>query len=58
MLTGDNTLTAIAIAKESGILSSAQPKEYECMEGKDFRESIGGLVTSQVDGKKVLRIAN
>lgn len=58
MLTGDNSLTAIAIARESGILSSGQPKEYECMEGKDFRESIGGLIGVIVDGKKVLRIAN
>jgi hypothetical protein len=28
------------------------------MEGKDFRESIGGLIAATVDGKKVLRIAN
>lgn len=28
------------------------------MEGKEFRESIGGLVSSNEDGKKVLRIGN
>jgi len=37
MVTGDNLITAKAIAKECGILSSNEPKKYEIMEGKDFR---------------------
>ncbi|CAK80242.1 unnamed protein product (macronuclear) [Paramecium tetraurelia] len=46
MVTGDNILTATAIAKECGILqSNKQPGQYEVMEGKFFREFVGGLKT-------------
>ena len=47
MVTGDNKETAIAIAKEAGILSSDwEPTEGDCtvMEGKEFREFVGGIV--------------
>lgn len=47
MVTGDNKKTAIAIAKEAGILDANwQETEGDCtvMEGKDFRAFVGGLV--------------
>ena len=47
MVTGDNKITAIAIAKEAGILPEDwEPTEGDCtvMEGKEFREFVGGLV--------------
>ena len=47
MVTGDNKQTAIAIAKEAGILAEDwEPTEGDCtvMEGKEFREFVGGLV--------------
>jgi Ca2+ transporting ATPase len=45
MVTGDNLDTAKAIAIEAGIITPEQAEEeYVCMEGKQFRESCGGLV--------------
>jgi magnesium-transporting ATPase (P-type) len=47
MVTGDNKKTAIAIAKEAGILDPNWVEvEGDCtvMEGKDFRVFVGGLV--------------
>jgi P-type E1-E2 ATPase len=50
MVTGDNKETAIAIAKEAGILEkewdpSTDPNaKYTVMEGKDFRNEVGGLI--------------
>ena len=45
MVTGDNLNTAKAIAIEAGIITAAEAEqEYVCMEGKQFRESCGGLV--------------
>jgi magnesium-transporting ATPase (P-type) len=47
MVTGDNLLTAQAYAKDVGILDrNYEPgttKSYEVLEGKDFREMVGGL---------------
>lgn len=56
MCTGDNILTAKQIAKETGILnvdSHSFKSEYACMEGKDFREAVGGLY--EHNGKEVVR---
>ncbi len=45
MVTGDNLDTAKAIAIEAGIITKEEADmEYVCMEGKQFRESCGGLV--------------
>lgn len=48
MVTGDNIQTAIAIAKEAGILDkdwkSSSENEYTVMEGKNFREFVEGLI--------------
>jgi Ca2+ transporting ATPase len=45
MCTGDNIDTAIAISKNAGILNENTPiEEYTCMTGKQFRETVGGLV--------------
>jgi len=46
MVTGDNKTTAIAIAKECGILDNDE-EEYEacvCMEGPEFYNYVGGLI--------------
>jgi magnesium-transporting ATPase (P-type) len=44
MVTGDNLDTAKAIAIEAGILRKRDlDNRYACMEGKQFREAIGGL---------------
>ncbi len=53
MVTGDDLKTAVAIAKEAGIISSAGPggaaknksnsSRYRCMTGPDFRREVGGL---------------
>lgn len=55
MVTGDNIDTAIAISKEAGIISVDVDgtKGYTCMNGKDFREAIGGLSSKIVDGKSI-----
>ena len=45
MVTGDNKITAIAIAKECGILTSSNSDNGEeiVMEGPEFYERVGGL---------------
>lgn len=46
MCTGDNIETARAISLEAGIITEEDLKhEYTCMNGKDFREIVGGLNT-------------
>ena len=58
MVTGDNKETAIAIAKEAGILDKGwregiNGKEYEVMEGKAFREFVEGLTKDKDDNEIV-----
>jgi magnesium-transporting ATPase (P-type) len=59
MITGDNLTTAIAIAKESGILVEGEELDkYKAMEGPEFAKFVGGLVDKktkepiEVMGKK------
>ncbi|CAD8210885.1 unnamed protein product [Paramecium pentaurelia] len=59
MVTGDNILTATAIAKECGILpTNREISEWEVVEGKKFREFVGGLKDEIVDGKTVKVVGN
>ena len=45
MVTGDNLITAIAIAKECGILEEGEELDkYTAMEGPEFATFVGGLV--------------
>lgn len=46
MVTGDNKITAIAIAKECGIIDNKGEEKENCicMEGPEFAEFVGGLV--------------
>jgi Ca2+ transporting ATPase len=45
MVTGDNKITAIAIAKECGIIKEGEEDEAcVCMEGPEFSDFVGGLV--------------
>lgn len=44
MISGDNLYTAIEVAKQSGILKPEEERiDKVCMEGKDFRELVGGV---------------
>jgi len=54
MVTGDNKITAIAIAKECGILDEGEENEQcVCMEGPEFNEYVGSLVHKQT-GERIL----
>jgi len=46
MVTGDNKITAIAIAKECGIIADGEENDNPnvCMEGPDFNEFVGSLI--------------
>ena len=45
MVTGDNIVTARAIAKDCGIINEAEASEqHVCMTGPDFCDFVGGLV--------------
>jgi len=48
MVTGDNKITAIAIAKECGILQEGEENEdCVCMEGPEFNEYVGSLISKE-----------
>lgn len=54
MVTGDNKITAIAIAKECGILKEGEEnEECVCMEGPEFDKFVGSLVSKET-GEKIL----
>ena len=46
MVTGDNKITAVAIAKECGIINEGEELENDliCMEGPEFNEFVGSLI--------------
>jgi len=45
MVTGDMKITAIAIAKECGIIKEGEEnEEHVCMDGPEFAQFVGGLV--------------
>jgi len=45
MVTGDNKITAIAIAKDCGIIREGEEdEECVCMEGPEFNEFVGSLI--------------
>lgn len=65
MVTGDNLSTAVAIAKEANIIAANSNDDvlfsednYYVMEGKRFRELVGGLVYEMEDGKEVAKVKN
>jgi len=49
MVSGDNLLTCIEAAKNSKILELPEEERIEmvCMEGKDFRDKVGGVKKGQ-----------
>lgn len=54
MVTGDNKITAIAIAKECGILAENEgDEECVCMEGPEFYNYVGGMIYKDT-GEEVL----
>ena len=50
MVTGDNKLTARAIAKECGIIELGDPNSI-VMEGQEFMNLVGGIVCSECKTK-------
>ena len=48
MVTGDNKITAIAIAKECGIIKEGEEdQQCVCMEGPEFNNFVGSLVSKE-----------
>lgn len=62
MVTGDNLATAVAIAKTCNIIPQNYIKtddhDYIVMEGKQFREMVGGLIEEISNGKKTHHVKN
>ena len=65
MVTGDNLSTAVAIAKEARIIAQDSDDSilfsddhYFVMEGKRFRDMVGGLVYENENGKDIPKVKN
>jgi P-type Ca2+ transporter type 2B len=59
MVTGDNITTAKAIAINAGILGKNEAdQKYAVIDGKTFREAVGGLVEEQKGDSKTERVKN
>ncbi|CAK83509.1 unnamed protein product (macronuclear) [Paramecium tetraurelia] len=60
MVTGDNLITAQSIALECGILEKNRAQqEFEVIEGKKFRDLVGGLVSAKnEEGKEIKVVKN
>lgn len=55
MVTGDNKVTAMAIAKECGILGEGEETDANvCMEGPEFYNFVGGLIYRDTDEEVVI----
>lgn len=53
MVTGDNLITARAIAKNVGIINESNEQTAIVMEGPEFLRKIGGVVCANCQGKEV-----
>ena len=59
MVTGDNLETAMAIAKDAGIISNnTKRSRFTCMTGDAFRKHFGGLKKEYIGGEEKEVIAN
>lgn len=58
MITGDNKITARAIAKECNILDEHDDDPSKVMEGPEFMKRIGGVVKNEKDPKQRETIQN
>lgn len=49
MVTGDNPVTAVAIAKECGIIAEGEENDnpHVCMKGPEFNEFVGSLINKK-----------
>jgi len=56
MVTGDNKITAIAIAKECGIINEGEEFDNPqvCMEGPEFNEYVGSLINKNTKERIVV----
>lgn len=59
MVTGDNINTARAIAINAGILGKNEAEQkYSVIDGKTFREEVGGLIEEEKGNNKTERVRN